>query len=221
MKTAELYQWGLKHRHPIFLVGLISFFIVPELLDKIFFINISFPIVLTLLVFSSILILQTSVKKRFLINILVLALVIFLIIWDRYQDSEYVLNAAYLFLFVYFSFITFHLFTDLIRSSKITPSIITGAFSGYFLIGVIWFFIYGFFDGAYPDTTSVDLTTELGIPDMIYFSFITLTTIGYGDFAPTSSLGQKLAIMEGLIGQFYIAIVMAILVGKYLSGNDK
>jgi len=56
---------------------------------------------------------------------------------------------------------------------------------------------------------------------MFYFSFITLTTIGYGDFAPTSILGQKIAILEGLIGQFYIAIVMAILVGKFLSRDQK
>jgi hypothetical protein len=57
--------------------------------------------------------------------------------------------------------------------------------------------------------------------DMFYFSFITLTTIGYGDFTPSSALGQKIAILEGLIGQFYLAIVMAILVGKFLSHNPE
>lgn len=221
MKTSELYQWGLKHRHPIFLIGLFSFFILPELLDKILLIEISFPIMLTILVVSGMLIVQSSGKKRFLTNILVLVLVVFLFIWNRYQDTEYVRNTAYLLLFIYFSFITFHLFKDLLRSKKITPSLIIGAFSGYFLIGVIWFFIYGFLDSAYPDTTSVDLSTEMGVADMIYFSFITLTTIGYGDFAPTSSLGQRLAIMEGLVGQFYIATVMAILVGKYLSHSSE
>ena len=68
--------------------------------------------------------------------------------------------------------------------------------------------------------SNVELINQEGIEDMFYFSFITLTTIGYGDFAPTSELGQKIVILEGLTGQFYIAIVMAILVGKFLSHND-
>lgn len=110
---------------------------------------------------------------------------------------------------------------DLLRSKEITTSVIIGAFAGYFMIGVMFFFIFGFLDGYFTDTTSVDLIEENGIQDMVYFSFITLTTIGYGDFSPTSSLGQKIAILEGLIGQFYIAIVMAILVGKFITRDNK
>ena len=97
---------------------------------------------------------------------------------------------------------------------------IIGAFAGYFMIGVMFFFIYGFLDRAYPDTISVDMTSENGPNDMIYFSFITLTTIGYGDFSPTSDIGQKIAILQGLVGQFYIAIIMAILVGKFLTRDQ-
>ena len=88
------------------------------------------------------------------------------------------------------------------------------------MIGVIFFFVYGFSDLAYPDTVNVDISQQKGVEDMFYFSFITLTTIGYGDFSPTSALGQRVAIIQGLIGQFYLAIVMAILVGKYLSYNQ-
>lgn len=166
-------------------------------------------------------IIQTLPRKRFATYVFVLGLIIFLFVWNHYGDSKSVEGFAYLFLFIYFSFISFFLFKDLTQSKKITASVIIGAFAGYFLIGILWFFILGYSDSAYPDTTSVDMTTEIGVSDMIYFSFITLTTIGYGDFAPTSALGQKLAILEGLIGQFYIAIVMAILVGKFLSHKEE
>lgn len=109
----------------------------------------------------------------------------------------------------------------MIRSKKVTGSVIIGAFAGYFMIGVMAFFIFAFLESAYPDTLNVDLESEGGMQDTFYFSFITLTTIGYGDFVPTSSLGQRIAILEGLIGQFYIAIVMAIIVGKYLSHKSE
>jgi len=217
MKTTKIYNWALEHRHPIFLVGLLLFFILPDVLEKIFFFSLSPQLIFAILVVSSVLLIQTSPRKRLMSYGLVVALVIFIFIWNNYGAAHGIEIAAYIFLFAYFSFITFYLFKDLMRSRKITGSVIIGAFAGYFMIGVICFFIYAFLDNAYPDTISVDMQSEGGIDDMLYFSFITLTTIGYGDFSPISNLGQKIAILEGLIGQFYIAIVMAILVGKFIS----
>lgn len=221
MGSTNVYNWMLEHRHPIFLGGLLSFFIVPEILDKIFDVHISFEGVLIVLIVTSILIIQTSPKKRFISYALVLVLVSFVIFVNYYEGEANLNNYVYLFLFAYFSFITYYLFKDLLRSKKITSSVIIGAFAGYFLIGVIWFFIFGYLDSYFPDTVNVELDSPSGVQDMFYFSFITLTTIGYGDFSPTSELGQKVAVLEGLVGQFYIAIIMAILVGKYLSEREE
>ncbi len=212
--------WLIDHRHPIFLAGLLTFFILPEILQKIFLWHFPFPLLITVLIVTSILIIQTSPKKKILSYGLIAILLLFLIIWNRYKLHELELT-AFILLFIYFSFITYFLFIDLIRSEKITSSVIIGAFAGYFMIGVMAFFVFAFLESAYPDTLNVDLNSEGGIQDTFYFSFITLTTIGYGDFAPTSSLGQRIAILEGLIGQFYIAIVMAIIVGKFLSHKSE
>ena len=221
MQNSKLYNWLFDHRHPIFLGGLLLFFILPEVLEKVFSVKLSFPFLITILIVTSITLIQTSPKKRFLTYGLVAALLVFIFLWNNFKKSNELEEAAYLFLFTYFSFITFFLFNDLLRSTKVTPSVIIGAFAGYFMIGVMAFFVFAFLDATYPDTISVDSTSVNGIEDAFYFSFITLTTIGYGDFAPTSALGQKIAILEGLIGQFYLAIVMAILVGKFLSHNPK
>ena len=56
--------------------------------------------------------------------------------------------------------------------------------------------------------------------DLVYFSFISLTTIGYGDVTPAVSVAHFLAYMEGIVGQFYIAIVVASLVGARMSDKD-
>lgn len=222
MNKKKIIDWLIDHRHPIFLAGLLSFFILPELLEKVFFINhLSFPLLITILIVSSILIIQTSPQKKILSYGLIIVLLVFLFIWNEYKQSHEMELAAYTLLFIYFAFITFFLFKDLIRSKRVTAPVIIGAFAGYFMIGVLAFFVFAFLQSTYPDTLNVDLGSESGIQDTFYFSFITLTTIGYGDFAPTSSLGQRIAILEGLVGQFYLAIVMAIIVGKFLSRNSE
>ena len=220
MGIKEIYHWSHEHRHPILLVGLLSIFIIPEILEKIFGLKIPFQTLLVVLVLSSLLIIQSSPKKRVLVFLFISVLLVFLFFWNYYENSAIMDRIAYLFLFVYFSVTTFYLFKDLLRTKTISSSVIIGAFAGYFLIGVIFFFILGYCDSYFPDTVNVELIDQEGIEDMFYFSFITLTTIGYGDFSPTSELGQKIVILEGLTGQFYIAIVMAILVGKFLSRGE-
>ena len=221
MKKQSFYDWALEHRHPIFLVGLLTFFILPEIFEKVFLLPIPTQLIILVLVISSMMLIHTSARTRFIPYAIVVALMIVIFLWNNSRQSDLIATIAYILLFIYFTFITIYLFRDLLLSKEITASVIIGAFAGYFMIGVIYFFVYSLLDLAYPDTISVDMQSSQGIDNMFYFSFITLTTIGYGDFTPTSGLGQKLAILEGLIGQFYIAIIMAILVGKFLTQDSK
>ena len=65
------------------------------------------------------------------------------------------------------------------------------------------------------NNTSTDVLTD----KLMYFSFITLMTIGYGDILPVTSLAQKATMFVGLIGQFYLVIITAVVVEKYISHN--
>ena len=56
---------------------------------------------------------------------------------------------------------------------------------------------------------------------MIYFSFITLTTLGYGDITPVSRMAKNLALLEAVWGQTYLAVLVARLVGRHLSGSSR
>ena len=95
---------------------------------------------------------------------------------------------------------------------------ILGLISGYISLGILGFFVClsieigspGSFDGLSVVTSA--LTDE-----MIYYSFITLLTIGYGDIVPVSILAQKASILIGVLGQVYLVIITAIVVGKYLN----
>jgi hypothetical protein len=90
---------------------------------------------------------------------------------------------------------------------------VTGAVCVYVLIGMLFVFLYGvlavlgsgnFFAQGTDGTRSLRL----------YFSFVTLATLGYGDYTPAGELGRTLAIVEALFGQLYLVTVIAVLVSR-------
>ncbi len=70
----------------------------------------------------------------------------------------------------------------------------------------------GSFGGLSEQVTDADWN-----PDWVYFSFVTLTTLGYGDILPLTFSARSLAYFEAIVGQFYLAVLVAGLVGAYLS----
>jgi hypothetical protein len=109
------------------------------------------------------------------------------------------------------------LLLQLFRSRKITLNVVLGAFSGYILISIIGFFvtmtIYLFDPESY-------IISETPMEDLLYYSFITLSTIGYGDITPLSVPAKNIAVIIGIVGQFYNVIIMAAIIGKYLQVQD-
>jgi hypothetical protein len=105
---------------------------------------------------------------------------------------------------------------------------ILGTICGYILLGVIWANLYAANDLLVPNSFSVvpPMQTDLNDWDgrhnvFTYFSLVTLTTVGYGDVAPTRGPATALALLEAIAGQFYIAVVVAQLVGARLSQAPK
>ncbi len=100
---------------------------------------------------------------------------------------------------------------------------LVGAFCVYLLLGVIWALLYRLvvlFDwGAF----SGNITTleQQVFPDLLYFSFITLASLGYGDIIPVGNLPKTLAYLEAVTGQFYLAVMVASLVSAYNTGRNR
>ena len=96
---------------------------------------------------------------------------------------------------------------------------IVGTICIFLLLGLIWTTLYMITKEVFPEAFNGIASDQWyeNFPDLIYFSFVTLTTLGYGDVGPVAPLARFLATMEAMVGQFYIAIVVASMVGIRVS----
>ena len=105
-------------------------------------------------------------------------------------------------------------------SGDIDLNKILGAICIYILIGLIWAVLFNLlqlnFPHSFNNISDVGSWFEL-FPDFIYFSFVTITTLGFGDISPTLPLARFLVYFEAIIAQFYMAILVASLVGSLMS----
>ena len=107
--------------------------------------------------------------------------------------------------------------------NNISANRIVGAICVYLMLGVIWALSYGLLEvmipGSFGGLTAGEVTVSWST-DWIYFSFVTLTTLGYGDILPLTFFARTLAYFEAIVGQFYLAVLVAGLVGAYLTENQ-
>jgi hypothetical protein len=98
---------------------------------------------------------------------------------------------------------------------------IVGAICVYLMLGVIWALIYALLESAMPGSFKglSESAWRVWNTDWVYFSFITMSTLGYGDILPISSSARALAYLEAIVGQFYIAILVAGLVSSYITAR--
>jgi hypothetical protein len=104
------------------------------------------------------------------------------------------------------------------KSETVTGDVIFAAIVVYLLIGVIWGIVFRSLETIQPGSFSIGEGLEQ-YPRIAftYYSFVTLTTLGYGDINPLSPQAGTLAILEAIIGQLYLAVLIARLVGTYIS----
>jgi voltage-gated potassium channel len=107
------------------------------------------------------------------------------------------------------------------RAKRITLDLILASAVAYQLIGLFFAQIYTLAIVVNPNSLhlpdNVPPNTENFQVEMIYFSFVTLATLGYGDVLPETSITRSVAILEAVIGQFYVAVIVAVLVSAFVS----
>lgn len=122
---------------------------------------------------------------------------------------------------IYFVIVFFSIMTFVLNKEPVTGDKIYGAISAYMLMGVIWSFIYTALYVHNP--ASFNIPAEWLALDTAnsfwayYFSFTTLTTLGYGDITPQTPVTQSYAVMQAAIGQVFLAVIVARLIALHIS----
>ena len=127
---------------------------------------------------------------------------------------------------IFDGYIIFILLRHIISAKRVTADILYGAVSVYILLGIFFASLYFFLDSITPAELFIyagadagyDTTDPLGI---FYFSFVTLTTLGYGDIQPVADISKIFAILEAMTGVLYSAALIGRLIGLYVAQSSK
>lgn len=107
--------------------------------------------------------------------------------------------------------------TSLVRRRVVDVHTVMGALCIYVLLGMLWSFGFGAI-GAFGSGPFFAQAGHTNVADYLYFSFVTLTTVGYGDLTAADGLGRAVAVVEALTGQLYLVTVVALVVSRMARG---
>jgi hypothetical protein len=121
---------------------------------------------------------------------------------------------------LFLGFVTFVILKSVLRVEEVEGDTIAGSISVYLLLGLTWGTLYGLIEYLWPGSFNTPEGIDLQDPyeySLIYYSFVTLTTLGYGDYTPTHAISQAAAWMEAVVGQLFVAILIARLVAQHVA----
>lgn len=216
----ESKQQIVNNKFFLLLSALLLFFVLSPIFNTktgSFYFGILFTIVL---LFSVLVITHT---KWFILLAILLATLVIIGTWSGiiYKPIRVVTLIETALTAVFFIIIIATVLSHVIRDRTITLNTLLGAICGYLLIGLFWSFIFIFIH--YNDATAFNMSdsTRAGLgPELqnfIYYSFVSLTTLGYGDITPVAGFAKTFSWMEAATGQIYLTVWIAHLVGMYVA----
>ncbi len=223
MKTIWKSKVSSHNKYTQLLIALITNFILAPFLRG----NIGELALSLISLYAIIIIVRTfSLKPKFFKLYSSIALLTFLLEIVGRMELSKLPTIAFLLLIqvvyiLYLGIAAYLILRDILLSQQITTDTIRGSICVYLLIGFVWALLYGITASLETNAFSQPIIEIDSYGRAVYFSFTTLTTLGYGDILPVSPLAKMLTNLEAIIGQLYPAILIAILVGGYLSQRNK
>ena len=135
-----------------------------------------------------------------------------------------------LLLVAFFAFVAYHVLYSMLAEKRVTLDTIRGAVCVYLLVGLAWTYVYGtmqLIDSEaieFPESGLQPAISAFGnssFTQTAYYSFTTMTTLGYGDIRPQSAVARTASILQAIFGQFYLAVLVARLVVLHIGFRSR
>lgn len=124
-----------------------------------------------------------------------------------------------IFFILYYAFIFIEVMRQITKAREIRINVIIGSFCGYMILSLVALFSYLFielnFHGSFHGITQNNISQVYN--ELLYFSFITLTSIGFGDIYPITDMSRLVVAFFGMAGQFYMVAVVGIIISRFAS----
>lgn len=148
-----------------------------------------------------------------------LAVPLVILSWvSRIEPATGIILFRYLIAVVFYGFAVYLVLHN-IHKREVTIDVIVGSISAYLLIGIMWAFLYQLINlispGSFLSTVAAD--TGSGTIDFFYYSFVTLTTLGFGDIVPVSPVSRSFTALEAVTGVLFTATVIGRVIGLYVA----
>lgn len=176
-------------------------------------------IVFAVIIASTLLIIGNNKNLLALVISLIGSIQIILILLQFYYDTEMLELLRLLIVIIFFVVMTYFCLYFTLQDKTISATTLFGSLSVYLFIGLVFAYIYLFIETVTPMSFSgLNIQQET---HAIYFSFITLTTVGYGEIVPLKPIAQTIVWIESFSGQSYLAVIIGQLVGRYIADQLK
>jgi hypothetical protein len=202
------------------LIAIVLWIAATPFLDTLKYADLIEAVLLTLVLFSAVIVVGANRQKLVTAVVLVIPSLAGKWVnhfWPHAMPTEAFLMAGILFV----AFVVVDLFHFLHTTRRVTVEVLCIAASNYLLIGLLWMFAYLLVATLLPDSFifPVGLASQrlMGGFNALYFSFVTLSTLGFGDIIPVSRVARMLSIVEATTGMFYVTFLVSRLVALHSS----
>ena len=221
-RNSETFIQALhQRRFFILLVVILLTIVLTPVLDDYLETRILMDIFLTVLFLAIIFAIKSKRSQVIIASILVLPLI--LSTWSYYiYDFTPLSLATRIFGALFFGYTVMIILQIIARSTEVTRETIFAAVVAYLLLALMWAFLYMILESLIPGSFAFPEGSNLSEAQRFhYLSFITITTLGYGDITPLTGKASALTMVEAVIGQIYMVVLVAWLVGMYVSRKSK